>query len=229
MKYKGILLDIDHTIYDYNTVHKKSIEKLLQLTQNETGKDKSIICNSYMNARSQINNELYGTASSHNRLLYIQRMLELLNLNSMNLALKIYDAYWDTFLNEMNPYDGVIEFLDSCLGTPICLVTDLTVHIQHRKIETLGLYKYATHLVTSEEAGREKPHPYMFMLALKKLNLNAEDVCMIGDNYRKDILGASTLGIKSFWLNKDDKKENSDNELIQEFQCFKSLKGIVNE
>ena len=229
MKYKGLLLDIDHTLYDYNIVHKKSLEQLLLLTYNETSKPKSTINNAYLRARQEINSELSETASSHNRLLYIQRMLELLNINSMNLALKIYDAYWDTFLNTMEPYDGAIDFLDSCIGMRICLVTDLTAHIQHRKIEKLALYKYATHLVTSEEAGREKPHPYMFLLALKKLNLKAEDVCMIGDNYKKDILGASALGIKSFWLNKDNKKESIDSELIQEFKCFKSLKGIVNE
>tara|TARA_R110001583_G_scaffold152016_1_gene303805 strand:+ start:6632 stop:7321 length:690 start_codon:yes stop_codon:yes gene_type:complete len=229
MRYKGFLLDIDHTLYDYNIVHKKSLEKLLQSTQDATSLQRVTIKNAYSQARSQINSELAETASSHNRLLYIQRMLELLNFNSMNLALNIYNAYWDTFLCAMEPFDGVINFLDSCHAVPICLVTDLTAHIQHRKIEKLGLYKYATHLVTSEEAGREKPHPYMFMLALKKLNLNVEDVCMIGDNYSKDILGASALGIKSFWLNKDNKKENIESELIQEFQCFKTLGKMINE
>jgi HAD superfamily hydrolase (TIGR01549 family) len=205
------------------------LQQLLQLTHEETAKHKTAINDAYIKARHQINSELSETASSHNRLLYIQRMLEILNINSMNLALKIYDAYWDTFLNEIKPYDGVIDFLESCVGVPICLVTDLTAHIQHRKIETLGLYKYAAHLVTSEEAGREKPHPYMFMLALKKLNLNSEDVCMIGDNYKKDILGASALGIRSFWLNKDNKKENNESELVEAFKCFNSLKEILNK
>lgn len=229
MKYKGILLDIDHTLYDYNLAHKKSLDTLLQLTKAKINRSPLAIEQAYLQARLQINNELAETASSHNRLLYIQRMLELLNLNSLSLGLEIYDAYWDTFLNVMKPYDGVNDFLNSCGGVPICLITDLTTHIQHRKIKKLGLDKYATQLVTSEEAGREKPHPYMFMLSLKKLNLNVTEVCMVGDNFQKDILGASALGISSFWLNKDNKKETIQNDLIKEFQCFSDLKEMIKK
>jgi len=81
--------------------------------------------------------------------------------------------------------------------------------------------------VTSEEAGKEKPHPYMFMLALQKLNLQTNDVCMIGDSFKKDIFGASNLNIKSIWLNSDEKKENYDNALVQEVKTFKEILELV--
>lgn len=227
MKYKGLLLDIDNTLYNYDSAHKKALEQLIFVTHNATSKDVSAIKMAYLQARGQTHTELSETASSHNRLLYIQRMLELLDIKSMNLSLKLYNTYWDTFLNSMEPYSGALDFLQEHQDKSICLVTDLTAHIQHRKIEKLGLYRYADYLVTSEEAGKEKPHPYMFMLALKKMNLKSDDVCMIGDSYKKDIIGASTLGINSFWLNRENKKENYGNDLIIEFEDFKELKGYI--
>ena len=81
---------------------------------------------------------------------------------------KIYNIYWDTFLENMIPFDEVYEFLEK-YKNKICLVTDLTAHIQYRKIEKLRLNKYISRVVTSEEVGKEKPHPYMFILALEKL------------------------------------------------------------
>jgi len=228
MKYKGLLLDIDNTLYNYDNTHKKALEQLILSTHNETSKDEAVIKTAYLQARAQIHTELAETASSHNRLLYIQRMLELLNINSMNLSLKLYNTYWDTFLDSMELHSGALEFLQVHQDKSICLVTDLTAHIQHRKIEKLGLYKYADYLVTSEEAGKEKPHPYMFMLALKKMNLKADEVCMIGDSYKKDILGASQLCIQSFWLNKEKKIKEYNSQYITEFTNFKELEGYIN-
>lgn len=227
MKYKGLLLDIDNTLYNYDSTHKKALEELILVTHNATTKDVSAIKMAYLQAREQIHTELSETASSHNRLLYIQRMLELLDIKSMNLSLKLYNTYWDTFLDSMELYNGALEFLQEHQDKSICLVTDLTAHIQHRKIEKLNLYKYTDYLVTSEETGKEKPHPYMFMLALRKMNLMIDDVCMIGDSYKKDIVGASTLGMSSFWLNRENKKENYENDLIIEFEDFKELKGYI--
>jgi putative hydrolase of the HAD superfamily len=55
-------------------------------------------------------------------------------------------------------------------------------------------------MLSSEEAGIEKPSPVIFGKALSKLNLKAEEVIMIGDNEEKDILGAEAMGIKSYLI-----------------------------
>ena len=229
MKYKGLLLDIDNTLYNYNDAHKIALKQLILATHKKTSKKIAIIKITYIEARTQINIELSETASSHNRLLYIQRMLELLNENSMNLSLKLYNIYWDTFLDTIKLYNGVLKFMQNHQDKLICFVTDLTANIQHRKIERLGLYKYANYIVTSEEVGKEKPHPYMFILALKKMGINANEACMIGDSYKKDILGASRLGIQSYWLYKNNIKNNIKNKLIVGFQNFEELERLINE
>ena len=226
MKYKAILLDIDNTLYDYNITHKIAIENVLDFCEKEFSKNKLTIEKAYNEARKRVHTELSETASSHNRLLYFQKMCEILEVNPLVYSLKIYNIYWDTFLEQLKAFDGIYDLLEK-YKNKICLVTDLTVHIQYRKIEKLKLNEYCQHIVTSEEAGREKPHPYMFMMALQKLDLKAEDVCMIGDSFKKDIFGASNLGIDTIWFNHEQKKEKYEDKSINEVMIFKEILELV--
>jgi HAD superfamily hydrolase (TIGR01549 family) len=226
MKYKGILLDIDNTLYNYKVAHVFSKNIVLDYCVSEFSLPKNKINFAYEKARKQVHIELSETAASHNRLLYFQKMLEILNVNPMKYAIKIYSKYWNSFLNELNPFDEIYVLLEK-YKHKICLVTDLTANIQYRKIQKLGLEKYCNNLVTSEEAGREKPHPYMFMLALQKLGLRADEVCMIGDNFKKDILGSAALGIESIWFNHEGKKEAHDDKLIREVREFKEILKLL--
>ncbi|NQV78126.1 MAG: HAD family hydrolase [Lutibacter sp.] len=222
MKYKGILLDIDNTLYDYNITHSFAKNRVLDYCMVKFNLSKEDVNRAYEKARNQVHNELRETAASHNRLLYFQRMLEMLKVNPMKYGLEMYTIYWDSFLEVLKPFDEIYVLLEK-YKNKICLLTDLTAHIQYRKIKKLGLEKYCQNIVTSEEAGREKPHPFMFMLALQKLDLKADEVCMIGDSFKKDIAGAEGLGMEAIWFNHEDKDENYNGKWITEVKSFSEI------
>ncbi len=201
MAYKGILLDLDNTLYDYDRAHTFAFNQTLAHASAQLGLDPEFLHQTYLQARHEIHLELAETAASHNRLLYFQRTLERIDHHAVTAALSLDQYYWNHFLEQMVPYDHVYDFLHNVQEQKICIVTDLTAHIQFRKIDKLGLTPYVDYIVTSEEAGKEKPHPYIFLLALRKLGLGPESVCMIGDNYAKDIVGADRLGMDSYWYN----------------------------
>ena len=73
------------------------------------------------------------------------------------------------------------KFINYCceLNIPICCVTDLTSQIQFRKIVKLKLEDKINFIVTSEEAGIEKPNKKIFDLALEKINLKYDEAIMI--------------------------------------------------
>jgi putative hydrolase of the HAD superfamily len=223
MKYKGILLDIDNTLYAYDESHKVALGVVIEVIQNKFSLSELEIDDAYHKARKMVQIELGLTAASHNRILYFQKMLEILNINSLEYSLTIYNLYWDNFLKSMKPFTNVYTFLEK-YKNKICLVTDLTAHIQLRKIKELKLDKYISLMVSSEEAGREKPHPYMFMAALKKMNLQADEVCMIGDSFNKDIVGATNLGIDSIWINLKEENKAFDTSLVTEVYSFEEIK-----
>lgn len=223
MKYKGILLDIDNTLYAYDDSHSVALEAVMFFMKNEFLISNKELEVAYYKARRLVQIELEHTAASHNRLLYFQKMLELLGVNALVYGLRIYNLYWDTFLASMKPFAGIYDFLEK-YKNQICLVTDLTTHIQYRKIRQLKLNNYLSLMVTSEEAGREKPHPYIFMAALKKMNLNPNEVCMIGDSFNKDVIGASNLGIDSIWINLKGEHKKYDSTRIIEVNSFNEIK-----
>ena len=226
MKYKALLLDIDNTLYDYNSTHAIAKKRVIEFCKNQFSIDETTLSKAYDKARKKVHIELSETAASHNRLLYFQKMCEILTLNPLEYSFKLYNIYWDTFLENITPFDGVYELLEQ-YKNKICLVTDLTAHIQYRKIEKLKLNEYCQAVVTSEEAGKEKPHPYMFMLALQKLDLKASEVCMIGDSFKKDIFGATNLNIDAVWFNHENKQESYSQTSIKETKTFKEILEFI--
>lgn len=226
MKFKGLLLDIDNTLYDYNLAHNHAKKIVLDYCAKQLNKPRREIDFAYEKARKQVHISLLGSAASHNRILYFQKMLEIVKINPMEYSIEINSKYWTTFLDKLKPFHGIYSLLEK-YNNKICLVTDLTAEIQHQKIRKLKLEKYCDKLVTSEEAGHEKPHPYIFNLALQKLDLKANQVCMIGDNYNKDILGSVALGIQSIWFNHEGNIENYKDNLIKEVNSFEEILKII--
>jgi HAD superfamily hydrolase (TIGR01549 family) len=108
------------------------------------------------------------------------------------LALDFEQTYWRTFLSRARLFEGVKDFFDDLrvAGIPTAVVTDLTAQIQFRKIIYFGLDRYCDYIVTSEEAGADKPHSAPFELAVQKMNLCGRCVWMIGDSAVADIRGA---------------------------------------
>lgn len=226
MKYKALLLDIDNTLYDYNFTHAIAKRNTIKFCIDKFNMKKDEIELAYKKAREKVHIELSETAASHNRLLYFQKMCENLETNPLQHSIDIYNVYWDTFLENIKPFEGIYDLLEK-YKDKICLVTDLTAHIQYRKINTLKLSRYCSAIVTSEEAGREKPHPYMFLQALHKLNIKPNEACMIGDNYQKDIFGAANIGMDTIWLNHENKQEKKKQKNVMEAKVFKEILELV--
>ncbi|QWD76370.1 HAD family hydrolase [Polynucleobacter sp. MWH-UH24A] len=189
----AVLLDLDDTLYAYDHAHQSAYKAIKQKLFKDYSVKESAIDFTFKQAKNEIKLSLKKTAASHSRLLYFQRMLELMGLGSQPLlCLDLEQTYWRTFLNNAQLFPGVKEFLDDLriLRIPSAIVTDLTAQIQFRKLLYFGLDRYFTAIVTSEEVGLDKPHPMIFELALKKINPSGDCIWMIGDNSINDILGA---------------------------------------
>ena len=196
---KAVILDLDDTLYAYEPLDAKARARVCAYTCEQLGITAGKYEEAYLFGRSETKRQLGDVGASHNRLLYYQKTLEYLGVNPMPMTLRLYEMYWGTFLEKMALFEGVREFINSLhkhkIKVMIC--TDLTAHIQHRKIEALGLASDICCLVTSEEAGREKPAPEVFILCLKKLGLPPEEVCCIGDSLVKDVEGAKAVGMQA--------------------------------
>lgn len=230
----AILFDTDNTLYPYDPAHKMAqkavrdkVVRTFSITPEEFDK-------TFKQARNEIKTRLGHTASSHSRLLYLQRMLELLGLGSQVLqALDFEQTYWRTFLSNAVLFDDVKELLDDIrlLGIPTAIVTDLTAQIQFRKIVYFGLDHYFDYIVTSEEAGFDKPEEAPFRLALEKMRPKGNCVWMIGDNAVNDIRGAKEK-IKAVTLQKIHLGVEvgvNENTPDASFEAFSDLRNLLTD
>lgn len=187
-----ILLDLDNTLYEYGPCHDAGMAEARALARELVNIDDADFDRVFAEAREAVKRQVGKVASSHSRLLYFQRTMEIAGLASqVGIALQLEQAYWRAFLDASRLFDGAAEFLDDLriAHIPVAIVTDLTAQIQFRKMLFWRLDRLVDWIVTSEESGADKPAPNSYKLALEKMKISDGPVWMISDELR-DLRGA---------------------------------------
>ena len=78
----AILFDTDNTLYPYDPAHALAQQAVRAKVVKTFSINPEDFDNAFREARKQIKARLGDTASSHSRLLYLQRMLEIMGLGS---------------------------------------------------------------------------------------------------------------------------------------------------
>ena len=84
---------------------------------------------------------------------------------------------------------------------------------QYEKLVRLGLYHFFDSVITSQEAGVEKPDIAIFELAMKTMGCKAENSVMIGNSFNDDVLGAIDAGMSAVFLT--TKLKDSERAIIE--------------
>ena len=80
-------------------------------------------------------------------------------------------------------------------------------------LKALDLEHFFTSITISSVAGFAKPDRDIFQIALKKHGFTAKQAWHIGDSKKEDYLGAKSVDINAFWLNRDCYSVNIKNQL----------------
>ena len=102
-------------------------------------------------------------------------------------------------------YDDVIPVMEKLRKEHmiIGLITNLEIDMKPICSE-LGLDPYLDLIVTSGEAGSDKPQPEIFLHALKKAGVEASEAMHVGDQYKIDAVGAMNAGIKPIIIDRNN-------------------------
>lgn len=65
-----------------------------------------------------------------------------------------------------------------------------------------GLQSLLDVVVTSQDAGVNKPHPEIFLKALRRARVKASETIYVGDQYQVDVVGAKKAGMKAILLDR---------------------------
>ena len=97
---------------------------------------------------------------------------------------------------------GSIDTLSHFRGNGIltAMVTNGASEFQRQKIERFELAKYFDYILVEGEFGAGKPDKSVFLHAVKELGCNPTQAWMVGDDLKRDIIGANEAGIFSVWV-----------------------------
>jgi putative hydrolase of the HAD superfamily len=231
MSYEALFVDLDDTLYSYPECNEAGKRAAWQAAR-ELGYDldRDEFDDLYFEGRREVKRELAGTASAHERFLYFKRAIRIhTGTHSARDALALGEAYWETYVEEMELFDGVRETLAEIhdAGVDVAIVSNLTTRIQLKKIEHLGIEDHVDLVLTSEETGREKPSSAMFTLPLAQLDCKPSEVVMVGDSIAADIEGGNAVGLTTVLFNEDADGRTGNERPDHQIDAFPELTDLV--
>ncbi len=199
LRARGLLLDLDDTLYDYAPAERAARVATLATISRETGLSVAVLQDAWGKARLAVKARVGDRAASHSRLLYLAELAHVAPAARWLGHLRRWERlFWRTYLESARLREGARELLERfrALGGRVAIVSNLTLEVQLWKLEELGLIELIDALVTSEEVASEKPSPEAFLLAMERLHLNRDECVMVGDNQPADEEGARRLGLR---------------------------------
>jgi putative hydrolase of the HAD superfamily len=228
-----VVFDLDDTLYRYDDAHGRGFAAAAAKAQALLGLGHEAFRERYDAARRAVKARLEGTAAAHSRLHYFIDLIEGMGLGAQPvIALDLEQTYWTAFLAAAELRPDALEFLEDLrlAGIPAALLTDLTTQLQLRKLVYWGLDRSFATVVTSEEAGAEKPAAAPYRRLLEKLGAAPQPIWAIGDSLERDIAGAKRHLAAATLLHCESVAEASAHPALDlAFDSFKSLRAFFAE
>jgi len=206
---KEVIFDIDNTLYNYEKANGKAIEQLCRYAKEQFGAEPE----EFLERVNESNREIAGrlgkdNAAIHSRTIRFQNLLEAWGKPLFPHVEAMYHAYWDTLIRESGPEPGAVACMEKLrdMGITIGIGTDMTAMMQYKKLKAFGFAPFVSHIVTSQEAGVEKPHPDFMALCVRKAGMKPGECAFVGDHFRKDACGAAACGLHGIWYNPEGKE-----------------------
>lgn len=205
---RAVVFDLDDTLYAFDggaAPNAAALRALAAVAAPALGvSEDAFLAEVAASLRAQIARTGPDNPGYHSRAARFARLLEARGL-PLRLSLEWTERYWRELFARIEPAPGAADLLRTlrARGLRVGVGTDMTAVEQFRKLETLGLLDLVDFVATSEEAGVEKPNPGFFDLVAEKARCAPGQILFVGDNLRKDALGACAAGLRGVWLQPD--------------------------
>ena len=158
-------------------------------------------------------------------------MIELNKETSKNLPVKylpyqykIAEYCYLTAFESVGKAKSLLELLSK--KYKLVLVSNFYGNIE-TVLKDFGILKLFPDIIESAVVGIRKPDPAIFALGVEKCMCTPEEVIVIGDSYKKDIIPAESLGCRTVWI-KGEGWDNSEDgishqQIITDFMELKEI------
>ena len=189
---KAIIFDLDNTLIDFMTMKREAVKSAVKaMIKNGLKLDEK---ESYR--KLMITYLKLGIESD----MAFQEFLknELGKIDEKMLAAAI-NAYLKTKNKFLKPYPNVKPTLRELKRKRLQLVimTDAPKVKAYQRLLAMDIEKYFDFIIGFEDTGKRKKTELPLKMAIEKLQLNPEEIMMVGDSIKRDIIPAKKLNMKA--------------------------------
>jgi putative hydrolase of the HAD superfamily len=199
MTIKAVLFDLDNTLIDFIKMKREScISAVKAMRKAGLEIDEKICFDKLMDVYYKI-----GLESDVAITTFLKELTGKINKNILQAGI---DGYLKAKPNFLKPYPYVLETLEmlKSQGLKLGIVTDARREKAIHRLNAMKITKFFDIIVTYTESGVKKPDFEPFKLAIKKLELDPENILFVGDSVRRDIEPAEKLKMKTLLIKRYD-------------------------
>jgi YjjG family noncanonical pyrimidine nucleotidase len=205
-KYKTVFFDLDHTLWDFDTNSRETLEELYGSYQLDKRGVTSF--KAFHEIFNEVNSDLWSQYDKGLikgdviRAERFKRILAPFEITDEALIAKLSHEYLYTCPRKGTLLPGAMDTLNYLSEKySLSLITNGFDEVQHMKLASGKIAHYFKHVVTSQQAGHKKPSREIFDYALGLHANQANEAVMIGDNLETDVAGALNASVDAVFYN----------------------------
>lgn len=228
MRYKFLLFDLDHTLFDFDAAEDVALTQLLK----EEGVDN---IQAYKDYYVPMNKALWKDLEQKKITKH-----ELVNTRFSRLfkhfGVEKDGAYlanrYQFYLSQQGQiFSGAMELLDNLIdrGYELYAATNGITTIQTGRLTQSGLASYFNHVFISEQLGTQKPDALFYERIGQQIpGFSKDKTVMIGDSLTADIQGGNNAGIDTIWYNPHHLENKTQAQPTFEVHSYQELLNCLD-
>jgi beta-phosphoglucomutase len=211
---KAIIFDMDGVLVDSEPFHVEIEKRQFELNHLSISEEER---QQYMGIASDV--MWREIAKIHNLSLPVETLIEQNRMESI---------HYFSELEEIQPMPGLIDLLDILTqkAYPLAVASSSFPEIIDLILERTDLRKYFQVVVSSQEAGKSKPDPDVFLLAAMRLGINPED-CLVIEDSANGIKAARSAQMQCIAYQGPSANSNQQNDVEVVVKSFDQLAQIL--
>lgn len=223
MRYKFLLFDLDHTLFDFDTAEDVA---LTQLLKEEGVEDVQSYKDYYVPMNKALWKDLEQKKITKQELVNT-RFSRLFTHFGIEKDGTILANRYQFYLSQQGQiFSGAMELLDTLIDRDyeVYAATNGIISIQTGRLTKSGLASYFNHVFISEQLRTQKPDALFYERIGQQIpGFSKDKTVMIGDSLTADIQGGNNAGIDTIWYNPHHLENKTKAQPTYEVHSYQDL------
>jgi putative hydrolase of the HAD superfamily len=222
-----VAFDGDNTLWDFDVAMRLALRSTLEelWTVRPGPSTGALTVDRMIEIRDRVAVELEGRVADLAvvRHAAFERTLEEVGIDDASLAARLNAMFFAVKARHATPYSDALLVLTevSRRYRAAFLTNGNTDPAQY------GLDRFLDPIVHAAVEGAAKPDPRIFRILLERAGMKATEAVYVGDSLSDDVAGARAAGVRSIWLNRSDRVNDTEIAPDAEVQSLAEVVGVL--